>query len=96
MYDDINEVYSHFEAFIGSFIDKIDIDVMPGAQDFSSAYMPQQPVNSFLFPELNSCETLNLVTNPHKFTLANGVKCMGTSGQNVHDVHLYSKLSEEY
>lgn len=96
VYEDISDTYSRFEAFIGSFLDKIDIDIMPGTQDFSNAYMPQQPVNSFLFPELSSSETLNLVTNPHKFTLANGVKCLGTSGQNLHDVHLYSKLNAEF
>ena len=69
---------------------------MPGTQDFSNAYLPQQPINSFLFPELGATETINLVTNPHKFTLSNGVKCLGTSGQNIHDVQLYSASNEKY
>ena len=57
--------------------------------------MPQQPLNSFLFPALATSETLNLVTNPHKFKIANGVKVLGTSGQNLHDMSLYSLFGEE-
>jgi len=53
---------------------------MPGSQDFSNAYLPQQPLNAFLFPALATCETLNLVTNPHKFKMAGGIEFLGTSG----------------
>ena len=68
---------------------------MPGAQDFSNAYMPQQPINSFMFPKVGSQLSLNLVTNPHHFTIGNGLELMGTSGQNVHDMQLYAKLDKE-
>ena len=53
---------------------------MPGSQDFSNSYMPQQPVNSFLFPDLNKTENINFVTNPHNFTMADGLEFIGTSG----------------
>ena len=66
---------------------------MPGSQDFSNAYMPQQPINSFLFPKLNSRESINFVTNPHKFEMSN-VEFLGTSGQNIHDLSLYSRLND--
>ena len=46
-----------------------------------------------MFPELAATETINLVTNPHKFSMNSGVKFMGTSGQNLHDMHLYAKKS---
>ena len=36
-----------------------------------------------------------MVTNPHKFRMANDVEFLGTSGQNLHDIHLYSTLCEE-
>jgi len=41
VYADIGETYERFEHWIGSFLDKLDVDVMPGTQDFSNAYMPQ-------------------------------------------------------
>lgn len=68
---------------------------MPGAQDFSNAYLPQQPINSFMFPKLDFKQTLNLVTNPHRFTMVDGVEFLGTSGQNVHDVRLFSKMADK-
>lgn len=67
---------------------------MPGAQDFSNAYMPQQPINSFLFPKIGEKDNLNLVTNPHRFKMCDGLEFLGTSGQNIHDVQLYSKCKD--
>ena len=69
----------------------IDVDVMPGQYDFSSSFLPQQPFNSCLFPNLVDRQSLNLVTNPHKFEL-NGLTFLGTSGQNVRDIELYTKF----
>jgi len=66
---------------------------MPGSQDFSNAYLPQQPINSFLFPRLDTREQINFVTNPHKFEMSN-IDFIGTSGQNLHDVSLYSRLAD--
>ena len=39
-YKNLGETYSNFEAWLTTFIDKIDIDLMPGSQDFSTAYLP--------------------------------------------------------
>ena len=40
VYADIGNTYERFEHWLGTFIDKIDTDVMPGTQDFSNAYLP--------------------------------------------------------
>ena len=40
------------EDFLASFVDYIDVDLMPGLQDFSNSYLPQQPINSFMFPKI--------------------------------------------
>ena len=48
-----------------------------------------------MFPKLASQETINFVTNPHKFEIANGVEFLGTSGRNMHDIQLYSKPAPE-
>ena len=61
------------------FIDNIDVDLMPGSQDFSNSYLPQQPINSYIFPEMRSKEQINFVTNPHKFKIKD-VEFLGMSG----------------
>jgi DNA polymerase delta subunit 2 len=66
---------------------------MPGSQDFSTAYLPQQPINSFMFRKLVQSETINLVTNPHRFELA-GLGCVGVSGQQIHDMQMYSRMQD--
>lgn len=40
VYADIGEVYARLENWLNQFIDKIDIDLMPGTQDFSNSYYP--------------------------------------------------------
>ena len=67
---------------------------MHGEQDFSNSFMPQQPINSFMFPRLGNKETLNLVTNPHKFTAFKGLDFLGTSGQNLNNMALFSELGD--
>ena len=47
-----------------------------------------------MFPKLADKETLNLVTNPHKFSAFNGIEFMGTSGQNLHNISMFSDLDD--
>jgi DNA polymerase II small subunit/DNA polymerase delta subunit B len=53
---------------------------MPGEEDFSSAFMPQQPINQCLIPSLMNNMNINMTTNPHKFTM-DGISILGTSGK---------------
>ena len=41
VYADIDATYERFEKWLKTFIDNIDVDMMPGSQDFSNAYLPQ-------------------------------------------------------
>ena len=68
---------------------------MAGSQDFANSFLPQQPINSFMFQKLTQCESINLVTNPHRFTMAQGLEFLGISGQAVHDMQLFCKMRDQ-
>lgn len=71
----------------------LPLDVMPGAADPSNYSLPQQPLHRCLFPGAGRFSTLSRCTNPHDFEL-DGVRILGTSGQNVDDVARYSDLDD--
>lgn len=52
VYQDISQVMDTFEFFLDQLSETIDVDIMPGEQDFSSSFLPQQPFNSCLFPQI--------------------------------------------
>lgn len=81
-----------FEFFLDQLSETIDVDIMPGEQDFSNSFLPQQPFNSCLFPSIASKErqSINLVTNPHQFEM-DELTFLGTSGQNIRDMLLNSQ-----
>lgn len=81
VYKDISEIMETFEVFLDQLSETIDVDIMPGEQDFSNSFLPQQPFNSCLFPTLAEKErqSINLVTNPHQFEM-DDLTFLGTSG----------------
>lgn len=70
----------------------VEVDVMPGLSDPAASLLPQQPMHPCLFPGASQRASLRCVTNPYQFEL-DGLRILGTSGQNVTDVQRYSKLT---
>lgn len=62
--------------------------VLPGAQDPSSATLPQQPLLRGLLPRAAAWPNLHCVTNPAWFAL-HGRAVLATAGQNVEDLQKY-------
>lgn len=52
VYEGISHVMETFEFFLDQLSETIDVDLMPGEHDFSNSFLPQQPFNSCLFPQL--------------------------------------------
>eukprot|EP00891_Asterochloris_glomerata_P002214 jgi/Astpho2/2214/e_gw1.00040.61.1_t len=65
----------------------IPVDMMPGQTDPANQSLPQQAMHACLLP--GACQ----VTNPHAFSV-DGVHFVGTSGQNVDDIHRYSAMED--
>ncbi|EKF30788.1 DNA polymerase delta subunit 2, putative [Trypanosoma cruzi marinkellei] len=58
---------SEFDAVLTRIAETIEVDVMPGDQDVTNAFQPQQPLHPLLLPEAARRSSLKLVTNPYEF-----------------------------
>lgn len=88
-YTKINDHLDTLEVVLNKLSSFIDVDIMPGEFDISTAMLPQQALNRGMFPNLLKKERVNFVTNPHQFVI-NGVRFLGTSGQNIKDIRMFA------
>ncbi|XP_074973624.1 DNA polymerase delta subunit 2 [Phalacrocorax aristotelis] len=71
----------------------VPVDVMPGEFDPTNYTLPQQPLHHCMLPLTSTYATLRLVTNPYQADV-DGVRFLGTSGQNVSDIFKYSSMDD--
>lgn len=72
----------------------VPVDIMPGSNDPANFSLPQQRLHSCLFPGASVYNTFHAATNPHCFEL-DGVRFLGTSGQNIDDLYKYSDADDQ-
>nr|XP_034919350.1 DNA polymerase delta small subunit-like isoform X2 [Populus alba] len=72
----------------------VPMDIMPGSNDPANFSLPQQSLNRWLFPGSIAYNTFRSCTDPHCFEL-DGVRILGTSGQNIDDLKKYSEGKDE-
>ncbi|KAI8090635.1 DNA polymerase alpha/epsilon subunit B-domain-containing protein [Thamnidium elegans] len=66
----------------------VDVDVMSGPTDPAPSHIPQQPMHPSMFKNSHRLSTFHSVTNPY-WCDVDGVKFLGTSGQNIDDIYRY-------
>ena len=93
VYSNINSSLEYFESFVKQLSDSLSIDVMPGENDLSGSFLPQQPLNPALFPSLIDSSNIVFSTNPHKFSI-NNYDFLGTSGQNIQDIWWFRSMED--
>ncbi|XP_024998599.2 DNA polymerase delta subunit 2 isoform X1 [Gallus gallus] len=71
----------------------VPVDVMPGEFDPTNYTLPQQPLHRCMLPLSSAYPTLQLVTNPYQADM-DGVRFLGTSGQNISDIFKYSSMDD--
>ncbi|XP_025898660.1 glucokinase [Nothoprocta perdicaria] len=71
----------------------VPVDVMPGEFDPTNYMLPQQPLHRCMLPLSSAYSTLQLVTNPYQADM-DGVRFLGTSGQNISDIFKYSSMDD--
>ncbi|XP_031381829.1 DNA polymerase delta small subunit isoform X1 [Punica granatum] len=72
----------------------LPLDIMPGPNDPANFSLPQMPLHTCLFPSSAAYNTFRSCPNPHCFDL-DGVRFLGTSGQNIHDLQKYSEAKDK-
>lgn len=73
-------------------VSSVPVDVMPGQYDPTNYTLPQQPLHRCMLPMSSAYPTLQLASNPYQANI-DGVRFLGTSGQNVSDIQKYSSMN---
>lgn len=87
-----------FDDFLSELLPSIPVTLLPGANDPANASYPQQPIHTAMFPksrvygkeapDATQPGWFDSVTNPWEAEVE-GLRVLGTSGQNVDDVFKY-------
>jgi DNA polymerase delta subunit 2 len=86
-------VVSKIDEWLAELGKHIEIDLLPGEYDPSSALMPQQAFHPALLPECSALQSIRCTTNPYASTI-DGTQFLGTSGQTVNSIRAYSNMDE--
>ncbi|GFY38376.1 DNA polymerase delta subunit 2 [Trichonephila inaurata madagascariensis] len=81
------------DDFISQLVASVAVDIMPGEFDPASHLFPQKPLHICMFPKSSRYSTFNVVSNPYDATI-DGVRFLGSSGQNIKNIRAYSKISD--
>lgn len=85
-----------FGLWLSEVLATVPVVVMPGDSDPCEVCLPQQPIHRALFGK--NCvyvgsQSFSALTNPAWMELANGLRILATSGQNVNDIYKYDMKS---
>ncbi|CAD2217316.1 DNA polymerase delta subunit 2 [Angomonas deanei] len=90
-----------FDQVLSRLAAAVEVELLPGDNDMSDAFFPQQPLHPILLPTAAKQSSVHLVTNPFEFVAQNGtttessgatdpslcgVRFFVSAGQNINDV----------
>lgn len=83
-----------FDQWLSEVVSTVPVTVMAGDSDPAEICLPQQPIHRSLFGANgqfigNENLPIHVTTNPSWMQLANGLRVLGTSGQNITDILKY-------
>ena len=86
---------SDLDQIISQLVPNISVDLMCGENDLSNHLLPQKPLHPCMLPLCQKFHgsTFHTVTNPYECSI-DGVNFLGTSGQNINNLRLYSTVTD--
>lgn len=87
------EAMKRLDEFVMQLASCVPVDIMPGEFDPANHTVPQQPFHRCMFPQAAAYPTFQSVTNPYEAVIG-GLRILGTSGQNVQDIHRVSTFED--
>ncbi|XP_035234603.1 DNA polymerase delta subunit 2 [Anguilla anguilla] len=87
------EAIRMLDELLVQLVASVPVDVMPGQYDPTNYTLPQQPLHRCMFPLSTVYPTLKLASNPYQADV-DGVRFLGTAGQNVGDIVKYSSMDD--
>ncbi|XP_061116266.1 DNA polymerase delta subunit 2 [Conger conger] len=87
------EAIRMLDELLVQLVASVPVDVMPGQYDPTNYTLPQQPLHRCMFPLSTVYPTLRLASNPYQADI-DGVRFLGTSGQNISDIVKYSSMDD--
>lgn len=94
VYTSVSSSIEQFETFVKVVSSVCEVDIIPGDNDISGSFLPQQPPNVAMFPQLLENDNIVFSTNPHQFEIG-GFKFLGTSGQNIKDICKFVDMKDK-
>lgn len=83
------------DQYISQLVPNISVDLMCGEYDLSNHLLPQKPLHPCMLPSARNFygSTFHTVSNPYSCEI-NGVRFLGTSGQNIKNMKMYSQVTD--
>lgn len=83
--------YENLDKYLFNVASFVPIDIMPGPDDFSTAYFPDSEISPIMFPTLKKLinkKVVKLAQNPYVCDI-NGTSFIGTAGNNIQIMKKY-------
>ncbi|KAH3661869.1 hypothetical protein OGAPHI_006048 [Ogataea philodendri] len=82
------DALKQLDRFVSELLNSVPVTIMPGDSDPSESSLPKQPLHPSFFSSAGQFTNFKRATNPTWFEI-DGLRLLGTSGENINDIFKY-------